>query len=206
MFIWQMRRPEHKEMKWLVQDHKVYRWQLAFEPRPSGSASTAFSLVQCSPSVMSDSVIPGTAAHQASLSFTTSWSLFRFTFTEVVMPFKHLILCHTLTALQLSKYRPLLSPSFPNLLQNLSSSTVIWQLLHNALHYNFMWSSHLPNPSKVFIFWQQHNNFLETVPELGSETLDVKAVTWDFKWPQQALDTLPFCCGPRELSHLQRFL
>ena len=106
----------------------------------------------------------------------------------------------------LSKHRPLLSPSLPNLLQNLSSSTVIWQLLHNALHYNFMWSSHLPNPCKVFIFWQQHNNFLETMPELGSETLDVKAPRWDFKWPQQPLDTLSFCCGPRKLSHLKRFL
>ena len=36
---------------------------------------------------------PWTAAHQASLSFTISWSLLRFTFIELVMPASHLILC-----------------------------------------------------------------------------------------------------------------
>ena len=34
-----------------------------------------------------------TAAHQASLSFITSWSLLRLMSTESVMPSKHLILC-----------------------------------------------------------------------------------------------------------------
>ena len=37
---------------------------------------------------------PGTAAHQASLSFTIFWNLLRFMFTESVMPFNHLVLCH----------------------------------------------------------------------------------------------------------------
>ena len=36
---------------------------------------------------------PWTAAHQASLSFTISWSLFRLTSIELVMPSNHLILC-----------------------------------------------------------------------------------------------------------------
>ena len=36
---------------------------------------------------------PWTAAHQASLSFTISQSLFKLTFTESVMPSDHLILC-----------------------------------------------------------------------------------------------------------------
>ena len=57
-------------------------------------------------SVMSYSATPWTAAHQASLSFTISWSLPKLMFIESVMPFNHLILCH-----------PLLPPSsiFPSI-------------------------------------------------------------------------------------------
>ena len=39
---------------------------------------------------------PSTAAHQASLSFTVSWSLFKLMSIELMMPSNHLILCHTL--------------------------------------------------------------------------------------------------------------
>ena len=39
---------------------------------------------------------PWTAAHQASLSFTISCSLLKFTCIELVMPSSHLILCHPL--------------------------------------------------------------------------------------------------------------
>ena len=50
-------------------------------------------------------VTPWTAASQASLSFTISWSLFKLTSIESVMPSNHLIL-----------YRPLLPPSiFPSI-------------------------------------------------------------------------------------------
>ena len=45
---------------------------------------------------MSDSVSPWTAARQASLSFTISWSLLRLISTEPVMPSNHLVLCHPL--------------------------------------------------------------------------------------------------------------
>ena len=50
---------------------------------------------------MSDSLQPHGlhAAHQASLSFTISWSLLRFMFIESVMPSNHLILCHPLLLL-----------------------------------------------------------------------------------------------------------
>ena len=51
------------------------------------------------------SAIPWTAAHQASLSFTVSWSLLKFTSIASVMPSKHLILCHPLLLL------PLIFPS-----------------------------------------------------------------------------------------------
>ena len=40
-----------------------------------------------------------TAAHQASLSFTISWSLLELMSIELVMPFNHLILCHPLLLL-----------------------------------------------------------------------------------------------------------
>ena len=44
-------------------------------------------------------VTPQTAAHRASLSFTISWSLLKFMFTELVMPSSHLILCYPLLLL-----------------------------------------------------------------------------------------------------------
>ena len=66
--------------------------------------SFPISSVQFSHSVMSDSVIPWTVAHQATLSITNSWSLLRLMSTELVMPPNHL-LC-----------RPLLLPSvFPSI-------------------------------------------------------------------------------------------
>ena len=49
---------------------------------------------------------PWTAAHQASLSITNSWSLLRLMSIESVMPSNHLILCHPLL---------LLSPIFPSI-------------------------------------------------------------------------------------------
>ena len=39
---------------------------------------------------------PWTAAHQASLSITSSWSLLKLMSIELVMPSNHLILCHPL--------------------------------------------------------------------------------------------------------------
>ena len=51
-------------------------------------------------------VPPWTAARQASLSITNSWSLLKLMFTELVMPSNHLILCRP----------PLLPPSiFPSI-------------------------------------------------------------------------------------------
>ena len=42
---------------------------------------------------------PWTAAHQASLSITNSWSWLKLMSIELVMPFNHLILCHPLLLL-----------------------------------------------------------------------------------------------------------
>jgi len=44
-------------------------------------------------------VIPWTTAHQASLSFTVSWSLLKLMSVELRMPSNHLILCHPLLLL-----------------------------------------------------------------------------------------------------------
>ena len=52
--------------------------------------------VQFSHSVMSDSVTPWTAACQASLSITNSWSPLKLLSIELVMPSNHLILCRPL--------------------------------------------------------------------------------------------------------------
>ena len=61
---------------------------------------------------------PWTTAHQASLSFTTSQSLLKLIFIELVMPSNHLILCH-----------PLLLPSiFPSIgvFSNESALVIRW--------------------------------------------------------------------------------
>ena len=74
---------------------------------------------------------PCTAAHQASLSITNSWSLLRLMSIELVMPSNHLILCH-----------PLLLPSiFPK---------------HQGL---FQWVSSLHQVAKVLELQLQHQSF-----------------------------------------------
>ena len=58
----------------------------------------SFSSVQFSRSVVSDSVTPWIAAHQASLSITNFRSLLKLMSIESVMPSNHLILCHPLSS------------------------------------------------------------------------------------------------------------
>jgi len=55
--------------------------------------------VQFSHSVVSNSATPWTAARQASLSFTNSWSLLKLMSIELVMPSNRCILCHPLLLL-----------------------------------------------------------------------------------------------------------
>ena len=64
--------------------------------------------------IHSDSVTPWTAAHQASLSITTSWSLFKLMSIESVLSSYHLILC-----------RPLLLPSIFPSIRVFSSESVL---------------------------------------------------------------------------------
>ena len=76
---------------------------------PSTSQATTDLLSATIPSIQFSSVqslscvplfvTPWTAAHQASLSVTNSWSLLKLMSIESVMPSNHLILCHPLLPL-----------------------------------------------------------------------------------------------------------
>ena len=68
-------------------------------PREEVTMSKATFSVQFSYSVISDSATPWTAARQASLSFTISWSLLKLMSIKSVMPSNHLILCCPLLVL-----------------------------------------------------------------------------------------------------------
>ena len=75
-----------------------------FRSRNCVSFLFVFSLVLYTSSVQLLSSVqlfanPWTAAHQASLSITNSWSLLKLMSIELVMPFNHLILCHPLLLL-----------------------------------------------------------------------------------------------------------
>ena len=77
---------------------------------------------------------PMTAAHQASLSFTISWSLLKLMSIESVMPSNHLILCCPL----LQPSHPLLSLSPPAL--NLPSIRVFSNELSLCIRWPKYWS------------------------------------------------------------------
>ena len=68
-------------------------YQLSADSKQRNISMWSFSSVQFGHSVLSDSVTPWTAACQASLSITNSWSLLKPMPIELVMPFNHLILC-----------------------------------------------------------------------------------------------------------------
>ena len=76
-----------------------------------------------------------TAACQASLSFTSSWSLLKLMSIELVMPSNHLILCHSsasLPALYLSQHQ--------GLFQWVGSSHQVAKILELQLqHQSFWW-------------------------------------------------------------------
>ena len=73
----------------------------------------------CHHSVVSDSVTPWTAAHQASLSITNSQSLLKLMSIESVMPSNHLVLCCPLLLL------PSIFPSI-RLFSNESALCIRW--------------------------------------------------------------------------------
>ena len=76
--------------------------------------------VQFSCSVVSDSATPWTAAHQASLSITNSWSLLKLMSIVSIMPSSHLILCRPLL-LPSSKFLSLFLTQFSSVTQSCST-------------------------------------------------------------------------------------
>ena len=79
-------------------------------------------------------VAPWTAAHQASLSITNSWSLLKLMFIELVMPSNHLILCHPLLLL------PSIFPSIRVFSNESGSSHPVAKVLEFQLqHQSFQW-------------------------------------------------------------------
>ena len=79
-------------------------------------------------------VTPWTAAHQASLSFTISWSLLKLISIESVMPSNHLILCHPLFLL------PSIFPTIRAFFQWANSSHQVAEVLGLQLqHQSFQW-------------------------------------------------------------------
>ena len=82
---------------------------------------------------------PWTAAHQASLSFTISWSLLKLMTNESVTPYNHLILCHPLLIL------PSILPSI-RVFSNESALHTRWQK-----YWSFSFSPSLSNEYLVLI-------------------------------------------------------
>ena len=77
--------------------HRTTDWfQIGKRGCHSCILSPCFSSVQLSRSVTSNSATPWTAARQAYLSITNSWSLLKIMSIKSVMPSNHLILCHPL--------------------------------------------------------------------------------------------------------------
>ena len=86
------------------------------------SSTVQFSSVQ-SLSHVQLFAIPWTAARQASLSITNSWSLPKLMSIDLVMPSNHLILCHPL---------PLLPSIFPSIRVFSNESSIV--MTHKCVH------------------------------------------------------------------------
>ena len=87
-----------------------YQWGkpgYLYIPKPIQGAHQSVQLLSC----VQLFVTPRTAARQASLSITNSWSLLKLTSIKSVMPSNHLILCHPLLLL------PSIFPSIGSLIR-----------------------------------------------------------------------------------------
>ena len=103
--------------------------------------------------------IPWTAACQAFLPFTVSKSLLKFTFTELLMPTNHLILCHPL----------LLPPIFPSIrvLSRESALCIRWPKFWS---YSFSPSDEHSGLISFRIDWFDLLTFQGTLKNLSSTT------------------------------------
>ena len=88
----------------MATDSSILAWKIPWTEKSDKQQSMGLQkkwtqlsdLVQFSHSLVSDSVTPWSAALQANLSITNSWSLLKFMSIELVMPCNHLILCYPL--------------------------------------------------------------------------------------------------------------
>ena len=130
---------------------------------------------QCHPSVQFSSLscvwlfaTPWTAAHQASLSITNSWSLLKFMSIELVMSSNHLILCHTL----------LLLPSIFLSIRVFSNESVLCREGNgNPLQY-----SCLENPMDGRAWWATVHGVLKSRTRLSDFTFIFTFLHWRRKW------------------------
>ena len=108
-------------------------------------------------------VTPWTAAHQASLSSTISWSLLRFMSIESVMPSNHLILCHPFLLL------PSISPSI----------SVFSNELALRIRWPKYWSFDFGNsPSNEYSGLTSLRTLYSTVQHTIAQPLVEDALTW----------------------------
>ena len=109
--------------------------------------------------VMSDSETPWTAAGQASLSLTISWSLLKFMSIALVIPSSHLILCRPLLLLpsiflSISPF-PMsqLFPSGDQIIGALVSASVLPMSIHGWFPLRLTGLISLHHSSKASILW-----------------------------------------------------
>ena len=89
--------PPSRRTGWRLQHYQVS--EIPLVPIPASFSQPGFLPVVQLLSRVRFFVTPWTAARQASLSFTISWSLFKFMSNESVMPSNHLTLCRPLLLL-----------------------------------------------------------------------------------------------------------
>ena len=77
---------------WMIMGQKTKQLLILIYIYKQSKNNPPYFVIQ-SPSHVRLFATPWTAAHQASLSFTISWSLIKLMSTESVMPSNHLILC-----------------------------------------------------------------------------------------------------------------
>ena len=108
----------------------VWKWMVGLHSNVNVLKVTEFSSVR-SLSHIRLFATPCTAAHQASLSITNSWSLLKLMFIESVIPSNHLILCRPLFPL------PSIFPSI-RVFSNESVLHIRW-----PKYWSFSWTVHL---------------------------------------------------------------
>ena len=114
--------------------------------------------VQFSHSVVSNSVNPWTAAHQASLSITNSQNLLKLMTIEGVMPSNHLILCHPFLFL------PSIFPSI-RVFSNESSLRIRWPK-YWSFSFSIMSSKEIPGLISFRMDWLDLLAVQETLKSL----------------------------------------